>query len=147
MVMVKRNQFWLERDWFTNHSPWRQSRTFWYTHPSKPLRLCSSITMSSYFDDRKRSLVRKKQAYNKPGFIFLFFNSTFSHASIVAPGMATLSCLSVGPSVHYFCPDWNVSATVWEIAMKFCTDIHGPQKMNPTDYKVDIFVFLVKCLD
>ncbi len=37
-------------------------------------------------------------------------------------------------SVHRFAPDWNISTTRGRIAMKFCADIHGPQRMNSTDF-------------
>lgn len=34
-------------------------------------------------------------------------------------------------SVHQFAPDWNISATAGRIAMKFCTNSRGPQRMKP----------------
>ncbi len=33
-----------------------------------------------------------------------------------------------------FVPDYNIAITIRGIAMKFCTDIHGPQRMKPTDF-------------
>ncbi len=52
------------------------------------------------------------------------------HASSMAPGLA----MSVCWSVHHFGPDWNISAAVGWITMKFYTDIHGSRWMNPTDF-------------
>lgn len=41
--------------------------------------------------------------------------------------------MSVCQSVHHLGSDWNISTTSWWISVKFCTDIHGHQRMNPTD--------------
>ncbi len=45
-------------------------------------------------------------------------------------GMASL----VNWSVHHFGPDWNISTTIGWAVVKFCTDIHASQRMNPTDF-------------
>ncbi len=36
--------------------------------------------------------------------------------------------------LHRFCPHSNISATKRWIAMKFCTDIHDPQRMYHNDF-------------
>lgn len=41
-------------------------------------------------------------------------------------------------SVAHFGPDWNVSTSTRWTAMKFCLDVHVPQRMNPTDFGVPI---------
>lgn len=35
-------------------------------------------------------------------------------------------------TVRHFGPDGNISATIGWMKMTFCTDINGPQTMNPT---------------
>ncbi len=57
----------------------------------------------------------------------------FSHAGCVAPGMAMWVSLSVGRSTTLV-QDWNISTTIWWTALKFCTDIHGAQRMDPNDF-------------
>lgn len=42
----------------------------------------------------------------------------------------------VGWSIYHLSPDWNTSATVGRIAMRFSTDMKNnrvPQMMNPND--------------
>ncbi len=39
----------------------------------------------------------------------------------------------VGGVSLYFCPDWNIFTTMEWMIMKFCTDIHGLQRMDPMD--------------
>ncbi len=34
---------------------------------------------------------------------------------------------------HYRWLRLSISTTIWWLAMKFCTDIHGPQRINPND--------------
>lgn len=41
--------------------------------------------------------------------------------------MATSICLSI----HHFDTDWNISTIIVWIAMKVCSDIHGPETMCP----------------
>ncbi len=53
------------------------------------------------------------------------FSFIFSRTSIIALGMAVFACL-----FHHFDPDRSVSATIGWIAMKFYTDIHGPQRIQ-----------------
>ncbi len=36
--------------------------------------------------------------------------------------------------VQLFGLDWNISTTFGWIALKFCTDIHGAQRINPNDF-------------
>ncbi len=36
--------------------------------------------------------------------------------------------------VDHFDPDGNISTTNGRFAMKLCTDIHGPQRINPKDF-------------
>ncbi len=78
----------------------------------------------------------------------------FSCTAAVALRMAMLFCRSV----HHFGADWNISTNNWWIAVKFCTDINGLQRMNPTDFgDLQSFPqvpqrgwhlwFSVKCLD
>ncbi len=45
-------------------------------------------------------------------------------------------------SVHHFAPDRNISTTIWWIAMKFCTNIHGAQRMIPADLMMIPWLFL-----
>ncbi len=60
---------------------------------------------------------------------------------------SSLNCLNcrnhaVSDILHLFCTyqpacfvlDWNISTTIWWIAMKFSTGIHVPYRMNPTDF-------------
>lgn len=47
--------------------------------------------------------------------------------------MAWGMAVSVGLSVHHFDPDWNISITIGWDAIKFGTDVHGPQRMNPVN--------------
>ncbi len=37
----------------------------------------------------------------------------------------------VAVSLHHFGPDWNMLTTAEWIATEWCTDIYGPQSMNP----------------
>lgn len=39
---------------------------------------------------------------------------------------------NIGLSVQHFDPDWNI--LIGCTAMKFCMDIHEPQRMNPGDF-------------
>ncbi len=50
--------------------------------------------------------------------------------SCVARGTAMSVCLLVNHSG----PDWNISTAIGWIAMTLCTDIHGPQRINLTDF-------------
>lgn len=47
--------------------------------------------------------------------------------------LATLACKAMSACwlVHHFGSDWNSSTTIGWTDMKFCTDIHSPQRMNP----------------
>ncbi len=42
--------------------------------------------------------------------------------------------ISLYRSVHHFGTNWNIWTVIGRIAMKFCTDIHGPQRINPSDF-------------
>ncbi len=71
---------------------------------------------------------------------------------ILIPKCKTLRCCCVlshtsssrEGSVDHFGSDWNISITITWIAMKFCSDIHDPHRMNPNYFlhycEVDIFV-------
>ncbi len=50
------------------------------------------------------------------------------NASSMALGMAVSACWLI----HHFGP--NISTTIGWIVIKFCTDVHGSQRMNPTDF-------------
>ncbi len=50
-----------------------------------------------------------------------------------ARGLTERLAMMVGWSVHCG-PDWNIWTIIWGTAMKFHTDIHSPQRMNPTDF-------------
>lgn len=41
---------------------------------------------------------------------------------------------ALGMAVSTAVGQTNISQQIWQIAMKFCTDIHSPQKMTPTDF-------------
>lgn len=50
---------------------------------------------------------------------------------------------NVGCLVHDF-PDCNISTSTGWITMKFDTDIHGPQKINPIDFGDPLTFHLVQ---
>ncbi len=54
----------------------------------------------------------------------------FSHARCMALDRVMLVCWWV----HHFSPDLNISTTIAWIGIKFCTDFHGSQRMNPNDF-------------
>ncbi len=65
--------------------------------------------------------------------------------------------VSVSWPVNHDGPDWNISTIGWT-AMKLCTVIDSPQRMNPTDFGDPLtytlvppwgshFWFLIKCLN
>ena len=41
---------------------------------------------------------------------------------------------SVGRLYRYFGPNRNISTTIAWIAVTFCEDINGPQRLNPNDF-------------
>lgn len=52
-------------------------------------------------------------------------------------------CLTlVSRSGIHFSPDWNISSATGWIALQSCTDIHGLQRMTPTDFGDPIAVLL-----
>lgn len=44
--------------------------------------------------------------------------------------------VSVGLLVHYFGPDRNYSTTIRWTVIKLGSDIHSPQRMNPSNFSV-----------
>ncbi len=49
--------------------------------------------------------------------------------------------------VHHLGPDGNISTTIKLITMKFGIEIHGPQRMNPTDDYAKVAVASVLLMD
>ncbi len=55
--------------------------------------------------------------------------------------MKTL-CLAI-LAVQYFGPEGNISTNVGWIAIRFSTDIYGPQRMKPNEFGGDRLTFHV----
>ncbi len=84
--------------------------------------VCMHILLFVYFKCIKCALLF---------YLCLWVYVFFSHASP-----------SVDRLVHHFGPGWNIPTTTWWIAMKFGSDFHGCQMMNP-NYFGDPFAFPV----
>ncbi len=108
--------------------------SWWHIRITVKRGLCLSKNIQQKCSDTSYLAKRTPRVSEKMAAYWLMSTSIYSFFCLLAAWLCEWHRQSVSRLVHHFGPDWNILTALLWIAMKFYTDVHVPQRMNPDDY-------------